>query len=120
MEHRIKIINTDYNKDYHIVMWEVKFIDPTDSYFGETRTLAYRANDLISSILGRDDIAIPPEIVIQFNNQIKGKEKKIEINSDIKTLPSDLNNISEKDFEKISSVLDKYPYKEIHNILNNE
>jgi len=118
MVHKVKIIETDYNEQYHIIFWKLLFIDPNDSLYNQEKVVAYRANDLAASVLNKPNFKITPELARFFNKEILNKEKNIVVETEIKKLPENLSSLSEKEYSEISSVLENYPYEELYNIFN--
>jgi len=116
---KIRVDKTEYIPSKHIMMWEVTFVDQSDDRYGKSITLAYRANDLASAFLGRDDVQVTEEGARAFNENVQGRIiNLVEIldqpsNQDIRT--ADANKYLDYNVQ-----LREYPFEEVYDMLNGE
>ena len=110
---KVKIINMKYDKNDHLFMMKVKDIEK-----GEDITFAISA----------DDFGIPQgfqeDVIIQFCEDMKGKEKNLHIEvegSSIKDAERDeTGSILPNEMRKLHDELDNYAVDKIVNKLNKE
>jgi len=116
---KIRVDKTEYIPSKHIMMWEVTFVDQSDDRHGKSIILTYRANDLASAFLGRDDVQVTEEGARAFNENVQGRIiNLVEIldqpsNQDIRT--ADANKYLDYNVQ-----LREYPFEEVYDMLNGE
>lgn len=116
-ETKIRVNKTEYVPSKHIMLWAVTFVDENDSRYGKDITLAYRANDLASAFLGRDDIQVTPEGAIEFNENVEGRV----INLIEHVHRPEADNLKAADAEQLLDYnvkLRDYPFEEVFDILS--
>lgn len=114
---KIKVNKTEYVASKHIMLWSVTFVDEKDYRFGKEITLAYRANDLASAFLGREDIQVTPEGAIAFNENVEGRV--INLVEHIDKLNLDQIRTSDADqFLDYNVKFREYPFEEVFDILS--
>ena len=120
MIRRAKILDSEYRQDLNVIIWRVLFLENTenestkDVLEGQTRTLIYRASDLMPA-LGITS-KVPPYMIMKFANDIKGKELNLDMRAQISDLDkSDLEDMSNEDMQKLAGdTWHKYPFYEAH------
>jgi len=83
--YRVKILDTAYDKDRDLITWRVNMPD------GKTIDLVWPRSDLGPAIGISGDITV--ELLLPFLEALKGKEKNLVIEGDIKEI-ADLNDMS--------------------------
>lgn len=116
---KIRVDKTEYIPSKHIMMWGVTFVDEGDHRFGKSITLAYRANDLASAFLGREDVQVTPEGAMEFNNNVEGRViNLIEIVDQPTT--EDIRTADANKYLDYNVQFREYPFEEVYDILNGE
>jgi hypothetical protein len=94
---RIKILNTEYDSQNNIVAWEIEFLEDKKKL-----TLLWSGNDL-GNALGIKQ-KIPPELMKDFCDKMKGKEINLAIVPDMEKSP-DFRKMSSSEIEELSQRL---------------
>lgn len=114
---RIRVDKTEYVESKHIMLWSVTFVDENDDRFGKSITLAYRANDLASAFLGRDDIQVTAEGAISFNQNIEGREINLVEKFD-PIIDKDISESDDENFLDYNVKFRDYPFEEVYDMLS--
>lgn len=110
---RVKILNTSFNEKNNLVKWLVK-----DAETGKEVTLSYVGDDLIKA-LNLKISHIPPDAMKDFCQKMIGKELSLVMIPE-KSLTDIESCKEESGIQEISDTLDKYPYHEIINEINQD
>jgi hypothetical protein len=124
MIRRAKILDSEYRKDLNVIIWRVLFLEnpdkdenePQDLLEGETRTLIYRATDLMSALGVTSQV--PPYMIMKFANDIKGKELNLDMRAQIANLDKEeLEDMTDEDMQKLAgNTWHQYPFYEAYQI----
>ena len=113
---KINIQKTEYIEDKHLILWQIMYADVTDPEYGKCITLAYRANDLASAVLGRQDVIISADNARHFNSEILGKTINIvQQHSEVdptSIVSGELDTLIDRSFD-----MKDYPFEEVYDLL---
>jgi len=116
---KIRVDKTEYVESKHMMLWSVTFVDEKDERYGKSVTLAYRANDLASAFLGRDDIQVNPEGALEFNRNVEGRVINL-IEHFKQPSVDDVKGADADQFLDYNVKFREYPFEEVYDILNGE
>ena len=114
---KIRVDKTEYVESKHIMLWSVTFTDPEDPRCGKSITLAYRANDLASAFLGREDIEVTSEGAIAFNQNVEGREINLVEKFD-PIIDKEIPQANDNHFLDYNVKFREYPFEEVYDILS--
>lgn len=111
-EVKAKILNMAYNKENNL--FQIMFED------------IKQKKQVVLAIKGTDwgiTPDIPEDIIDQFCKDMIGKEKNLHIETDTTSIPEGISKtesiIPESSLNKMHDEFDRYPFKEIKNLLDN-
>ena len=104
MEEKIKINETMYDPDKHIVIWNVTILSKNTNI-----NLMYNADDVANCLLKKTDVKLSKDEALLLNEVMKGKE----INW-ISTLETkNPGSLTKENIEENTEILSKYPIPNI-------
>lgn len=103
---KVKIIDTFYDEDKNLVLWDVEFVDDKERKI----TLAMQADE--SGFAVGINSYLTPELTQELCDKIKGKELNLKIEAEIKNLPK-MEDLSAEEMQKISRSLNNYPFYQL-------
>lgn len=103
---KVKIIDTSYDEDKNLVLWDIEFINDKEKKL----TLAIQADEAGFAV-GVNSY-LTPELIQELCDKIKGKELNLNIEAEIKDLPK-MENLNADEMQKISRSLNNYPFYQL-------
>jgi|TARA_Y100000310_G_scaffold344276_1_gene456161 hypothetical protein len=104
---RITVLETYYDEEKDLVQWLVEDVTVKKRY-----ALCWPGSDLGPAVGVK--VVLTPPFIKQFCNDITGKTINMLIESDMEKIAiNDVDKMSEDDLHKQHDVLDKYPFYEV-------
>lgn len=106
VKRKIKILETKYLPNQHIITWKVKYLDDQ-----KIVTLVYRANDLALALLNREQ-GITAREAMEVNEWALGREM-FEQSTFGRAQTPNLKDMTEEEIDIVSSEMNEFPIFEL-------